>query len=37
MGVGKGLLVSFVPMVMVGIAVGFMRRVVKIGSKVGGN
>ena len=34
--VGQGTLFMLVPMVMVGLSVGFMQRVVKLGAKVGG-
>jgi hypothetical protein len=36
MGVAQGTLFMLVPMVMIGISVGFMQRVVKLGAKVGG-
>ena len=35
-GVAQGTLFMLVPMVMVGLSVGFMQRVVKMGAKVGG-
>ncbi len=35
LGVGKGLLVSAIPIVMVGIAYGFMKRVVRLGERMG--
>ncbi len=35
LGVGKGLLVSAIPIVMIGIAIGFMRKVVRIGAGIG--
>ena len=35
-GVAQGTLFMLVPMVMVGLSVGFMQRVVKLGAKVGG-
>jgi hypothetical protein len=35
-GVAQGTLFMLVPMVMIGISVGFMRRVVKAGARVGG-
>ena len=36
LGVAQGTLFMLVPMVMVGLSVGFMQRVVKLGAKVGG-
>ena len=35
LGVGKGLLVSAIPIVMIGIAIGFMRKIVRIGAGIG--
>ena len=35
LGVGKGLLVSAIPIIMVGIAYGFMKRVVRLGERMG--
>ena len=35
LGVGKGLLVSAIPIVMIGIAIGFMRKVIRIGAGIG--
>ena len=37
MGVTQGTLFMLVPMVMVGLSVGFMQRIVKLGVKVGGD
>ena len=34
-GIGKGLLISAIPMVLLGLAVGFMKRTVKIGTRMG--
>ena len=36
LGVAQGTLFMLVPMVMVGLSVGFMQRVIKLGAKVGG-
>lgn len=36
-GVAQGTLFMLVPMVMVGLSVGFMQRVIKLGAKVGGD
>ena len=36
LGVAQGTHFMLVPMVMVGLSVGFMQRVVKLGAKVGG-
>ena len=36
-GVAQGTLFMLVPMVMVGLSVGFMQRVIKMGAKVGGD
>ena len=35
LGVGKGLLVSAIPSGMVGIAYGFMKRIVRLGERMG--
>ena len=35
LGVGKGLLVSAIPIVMIAIAYGFMKRVVRLGERMG--
>tara|TARA_Y100000004_G_scaffold158256_1_gene184439 strand:- start:270 stop:443 length:174 start_codon:yes stop_codon:yes gene_type:complete len=35
LGVGKGLLISAIPMIMLGLAVGFMERTVKKGKRMG--
>ncbi len=35
LGVGKGLLVSAIPIVMVAVAYGFMKRIVGIGERMG--
>ncbi len=35
LGVGKGLLVSAIPIIMVSIAYGFMKRVVRLGERMG--
>ncbi len=35
LGVGKGLLVSAIPIVMVAVAYGFMKRIVRIGERMG--
>ena len=34
-GIGKGLLISAIPMVLLGLAVGFMKRTIKIGTRMG--
>ena len=35
-GVAKGMAIMFVPVVVVSVAVGFMTRVVKVGTRIGG-
>ena len=35
LGGGKGLLVSAIPIVMMGIAYGFMKRIVRLGERMG--
>lgn len=37
LGVGKGLMITAIPVVMLALGVGFMRKVVKIGTRVGGD
>lgn len=34
-GIGKGLLISAIPIVLLGLAVGFMKRTIKIGTRMG--
>ena len=35
LGIGKGLLISAIPMILLGLAVGFMERTIKIGKRMG--
>ena len=35
-GVAKGMAIMFVPVIVVSVAVGFMTRVVKVGTRIGG-
>ena len=35
LGIGKGLLVSAIPIIMIGLAVGFMRRTIRLGAGIG--
>lgn len=35
LGIGKGLLISAIPIILLGVAVGFMRRTIRLGSRIG--
>lgn len=35
LGIGKGLLISAIPIILLGVAVGFMRRTIRLGSGLG--
>lgn len=34
-GIGKGLLISAIPVILLGLAVGFMKRTINIGARMG--
>ncbi len=35
LGIGKGLLISAIPVILLGLAVGFMKRTINIGARIG--